>query len=264
MFHAKGHTRVLDAVHKAVQTVIEHPADSRRDSAALPFVTISRQAGTDGGAIAQSLTTRLNALLGDPEDGWHCWGRELVEQIAADNGMSAELVDAVAEGPQRHWWDLMINDLFSALPSLVTSGTEFKVYRDVAQAIRALAMLGHAVIIGRGGMCITRGLPNGLHVCLVAPLEYRIEQVARRDHLSHEHAAEQVRKTDQNRERLYKHFWPQVRLCSDLFSVTFNVAALSADQIVSAVAAMIGTPALANQPLFVPLAPDVHTAVGHR
>ena len=45
-----------------------------------------------------------------------------------------------------------------------------EVQKKISVAIRELALVGKAILIGRGGACITGDLHPGVHVRLVAPL----------------------------------------------------------------------------------------------
>lgn len=58
--------------------------------------------------------------------------------------------------------------------------------------IRALAISGRAVIVGRGGVFLTAGMPGGIHLRIVAPVRHRITHMAERDGISQEAAAEKV------------------------------------------------------------------------
>jgi hypothetical protein len=124
-----------------------------------PFVTIAREAGAGGRSLSHALADALNQR--DDTTRWRAFDRELVEKVAADHQISETLVESL-EKKTRSWLD-----------ELLVSGPEssFGVYRRVAATIRALAEVGGAVIVGRGGVFVTEGLPGGIHIRLVAPLE---------------------------------------------------------------------------------------------
>jgi hypothetical protein len=116
---------------------------------------------------------------------------------------------------------------------------EFAVYRRVAHTIRGLATLGGAIVVGRGGVFITRGLPGGVHVRLVAPLVDRIENMARRLDCSTAEATRWVTEVDRNREAFYRRHWPDKVLTPETFTVTLNTAGLTEEQMVAAVLPLI-------------------------
>jgi hypothetical protein len=55
----------------------------------------------------------------------------------------------------------------------------------------------------------------------------------------HKHAANEVRRIDQNRESFYKRYWPDTPLSPSIFTATFNSAAMSDEKMVEAVLPLI-------------------------
>jgi len=198
-----------------------------------PFITISRQAGAGGRALAARLVDRLNAI--DPGDlPWKVWDNELVERVAAEHHLPASCVAALED--QKPSW------LEEALGSLTLSGNspdEATVFRRMATAIRALAELGRVVIVGRGGAYLTADMPGGVHVRLVAPVGFRIAKTAKAKGLSPDAAAAWVRETDRARESFYRRHWPARPLTAEAFTMTLNTASLSIPQQVDAVLAAL-------------------------
>src|SRR5690606_37104 len=90
-----------------------------------PFVTISRQAGAGAWTLAQELVAHLNEVDRGAVP-WTCWDRELVEKVAADHNISAELVESLERG-SRSW----LMDLLSGF-SFHEGTDQFAVYRRVA------------------------------------------------------------------------------------------------------------------------------------
>ncbi len=196
------------------------------------YVTISRQAGTGGKSLAKELAQAINCLQLH-EDAWYAWDRELVDKVAAEHHIEPEFVEAL-EDSGHHWF----SEFIASLSSQEQPG-EFKVYRRVAMTVRALAIAGRAIIVGRGGVFITAGLPGGLHVRLVAPFESRVHRMADRLHISPEQAAVKVRETDHNRMAFYRRYWPDKNVGTESFALTFNTAELTDQQMVDSILALI-------------------------
>ncbi|MGD1277695.1 MAG: cytidylate kinase-like family protein [Tepidisphaeraceae bacterium] len=213
-----------------------HPGSTAKSVA--PFVTISRSAGAGGKQLAEALVDRLTAMdpAGQP---WTSWDRELVEKVAADHGISRDLIESITE-INRTWLDRFFDDIATNFAS--SHASEFKVYRRVASTIRALAQAGHVVVVGRGGVYITRDMPGGVHVRLVAPLEQRIANIAHRMGYSHEQAARYVRDTDRAREHFCREHFLGELFAPERFSVTFNTSMLSTDQIVDCIVTLLKPP----------------------
>lgn len=224
----------LNPIVAAVRSHI-HVIGDRPDAAeqSPPFVTISREAGAGGRTLMRGLVERLNELdppqLGHP--AWTGFDKELVEKVSQDHHLHQTLVAMLGE--QTHSW---LHDVFAGLSSMTT---ETQVYRRVAETIRGLAQGGRAVIVGRGGVFITQNMPRGVHIQIVAPFEHRVEQMARSLNCDHKHAASEVRRIDQNREAFYKRYWPDIPLSPNIFTATFNSAAISEEKMVEAVLPLI-------------------------
>jgi len=154
--------------------------------------------GSEPSLWAAQLASRLRGgFIEDLEDASHSWFKEFIGSISSPNHPD-----------------------------------ELHVYHGVARSIRRLAEAGRSVIVGRGGVFITEGLPGGLHIRLVAPLRFRILQMAQRLGGSIREAAEIVDETDRNRCAFYHRYWPKKTVDSDTFTVTLNTAELSEQQMV--------------------------------
>ena len=199
-----------------------------------PFFTISREVGAGGNTLAQALVLALNRHVDAGERPWEAYDRELVEKVAADHHISSSLIASL--GDSGHSW---FREVLSGLPGDSAEPSEFNLYRRVAQTIRALAQAGRVVLVGRGGVYITHRMPGGIHVRLVAPLEHRVNNMARQLNLNPGAAADHVRRLDKNRAAFYHHYWPQFQLTPDTFTITFNTAQLTEDQMTDTLATLM-------------------------
>lgn len=190
---------------------------------ARPFVTISRQGGAGGHTVGQLLVDRLNALDGG-EVPWTLWDRDLVEKVAADHHIAQELVESLEE-TSRSWVE-------EFLASLAIEGneTEARIYQMVASSIRALAQRGRVVIVGRGGVYITRSMPAGVHLRLVAPLAYRAKHTAEQLKMSADEAMTHVHRIDKARSAFYHRYWPREVVDADAFTAVINAAMVSEER----------------------------------
>ncbi len=215
------------------------PPQQPQQPPALPFITISRQAGAGGHSLAKCLVDRMNML--DPgEQPWTSWDRELVEKVAADHHISKKLIESMEESNHSWFEEFLAGLSFNGSEQFVS---ETKVYQRVAVTIRTLAQAGRVAIVGRGGMYLTRNMPGGVHIRLVAPLDYRIDHMAKLSNVSRETAAAQVRQLDRNRETFYGRFWPRETLAPENFTMVLNTASLSDERMVDCIVPLI--PAMA-------------------
>ncbi|MGE5609410.1 MAG: AAA family ATPase [Bacillota bacterium] len=219
---ASQNIRPIIAAIRSVPVPPKSPSDQSQPTRAAPFITISREPGagglTLGKALAEALTTS------DPEQRpWTCWDRELVEKVAAEYHLPQNMVESLEE--TRHSWlaDLLESLSFSDRAPATDEAT---IYARVAETIRAMARAGRVIIVGRGGVFVTRHMPAGIHVRLVAPLEYRIAFMAKLRSISSEAAVAYVKEVDHNRRAFFERHWPGESLKSEAFTLTMNSAAI--------------------------------------
>ncbi len=221
----------------AIRTVPVPPQPGKRlpEPPPAPFITISRQPGAGAWSLAQQLSDALNQIV-PAEQPWTCWDRELVEKVATDHHLSARLIDSLED--RGHSW---LSDFLESL-SFSDSGQqadESKVYSRVAASIRALAQTGRVVIVGRGGVFITRRMPGGIHVRLIAPVEQRVAFLARHYQLPPDKAAARVKELERNRHAFYRRYWPAESLGPETFTVTFNTASVDPPAMIDMLVALV-------------------------
>jgi cytidylate kinase len=153
-----------------------------------PVVTVSREYGALGAAIAREVAARL---------GFECWDRELVEAVATGLDRPAPLLEALDE---RH--HSMVLELLAALLHKDEVGAgEYR--EELVTVIRAIAKRGSAVIVGRGGQLVVPPR-SALRVRVIAPLSARVDGIARRHGLSREAAERRVHEVDRERAAFMK------------------------------------------------------------
>jgi cytidylate kinase len=228
----------------SLRTVEVRPAaDTRgwRKHAAPPFVTISADAGTGGHALGRMLAERLTRLeqklsyAHEAEHPWQFLDRALVERIAADHHLSADLIESLEHSS--HTW---IDELFAGLSGSAKappSGTAL--VRRVAEIVRAVSQAGHVVLVGLAGVFITQNMPGGIHLRLVAPLDHRVAATAGERSMSIKDATRLVKADDDERYAFFRTYWPNQPLSDDLFHLTLNTARLTPEQMLQAILPLV-------------------------
>lgn len=206
-----------------------------------PFITISREPGAGARTLARRLADALNSSDVGQNHPWTLWDRELVEKVASDHNLSKELVASLED--ERGSWllDLLGGVAFSEAPE------EARIYKRVAQTIRALAQVGRVVIVGRGGVFVTRDMPAGIHLRLTAPREWRIAQMAGQLGVSQRVAARRVDELEKSREAFLRRHWPKEAHSPLAFTLTINTALLGAEQIVAMITALVRSSMVARR-----------------
>jgi len=161
-----------------------------------PFLTISRQFGCYGFSLGLLLLDILNEET--EETAWQIYHKDILAKLAAETNLAADVLEQ-----QRRNKPSMFGELLQSFKrDRVPSG--YEVRNRMTAIIRALAIEGHAIIIGQGGAGATQGLTNGLSVRLEAPEQWRVKQIAFRETLSETEAKLRVRAKEREREYLRK------------------------------------------------------------
>jgi len=191
-----------------------------------PVITVSRLTGCDGREVAAELVAKLNLRFNTNK--WKWVDKDIIYHAAHELRTDTHRVETYYQGFGMSDISQMIM-AFSG--TFVTDSCVKKAHREV---VTSSARDGYAVIIGRGGVAITREMTNSLHVKLVAPLPWRIDNVTKKKEMSAEKAEEYIVETDEKRHKLIIDFLDKKPLCLDyLFDVTLNRGSFSIDQISS-------------------------------
>ncbi len=151
-----------------------------------PVVTISRELGCPAKSLASSLTDHLNRLkkVYAKDHPWRWISKEILQESARELEVDSSQIQHVFDYKSRG----VLEDLLLA-QSKDYYKSDLKIRTTIARVIRRFANEGNAIIVGRGGVAITRDIPKSLHVFLEAPLEWRAIRVAEK----HDYTIEQAR-----------------------------------------------------------------------
>ncbi len=210
-----------------------------------PFITISREYGCDALPLALQLVETLNAQF-QPVVPWVAYDRELLDRVASELHLRREIVESL-DGVRRG----AMTELFDAV--LNRKVDEAVLFRKLAEIVRTLAVHGHSVLVGRGGYLLTQDLKTGLHVRLVAPRAWRIENVARLRKMPHEDAERIVTVGERERARFLQTYFlhdPLRPVLHDLVinNAQFNVAQMTGI-VLAALAARFGKTPVGTAPI---------------
>lgn len=189
-----------------------------------PVITISRMTGCDGREVAASLVNRLNLKYNTSK--WRWIDKDIIYHAAHELRTDTQRVETYFQG-------LSMNDMSEMIMAFSGSFvTESSVKKAIREVVLTMAREGHAVIIGRGGVSITQGIPGALHVRLVAPLNWRVENVKKKKGMLADKAEKYVAETDEKRSKLITEFLDRKPVNLDtLFDVTLNRSSFSVDQL---------------------------------
>lgn len=199
------------------------------------LITISREYGACGSFVAQRVAIELD---------WRLVDNQLVEEVAARAGMSADEVSEKEErGPT--FVERLARVLTVATPEVLGPSTAELPEQEEARLVRlteqvvAEAAQNHAVLVGRAAGAVIGQKEKALHVRLVASATYRAAVIAKRLGVSIEEAQKRVRDVDAHRARYHKQYYNRDWADPHHYHLTLNTELLgiegSAALIVAAV-----------------------------
>jgi cytidylate kinase len=170
------------------------------------LITVEREFGSGGADFAQHLGERL---------GWRVVDRCLIEEVAAEAGVSAELAEQCDE--QLDPWYHRLGKAFwhGGIESLSSSDNDqntFDAERMVAlqrERVLAAAKQGECVIVGRGAASILTTYPGAFHVFVFASPRRKVAWMRERFPEKAEQAEEEIEAGDRRRAAYIRRFYGQ-------------------------------------------------------
>ncbi|MEE4114680.1 MAG: cytidylate kinase-like family protein [Marinilabiliaceae bacterium] len=200
---------------------IPHPVDNKNCG---PIITISRQTGCDAVLTARKLVERLNREYSTTK--WHWVDKQILIEAAKELKTDSARVRSYLEGSEFSG----LSDMINAISGDYISNARIR--KAISRVVISICQTGYAVLVGRGGVAITRQLEKALHIRLVAPFYWRVENIIRKRKFGIEEAEEFVVDTDEKRHNLILNFLDKKPLNIDyLFDATINRSSYSVDQL---------------------------------
>lgn len=208
-----------------------------------PVITISRQTGCGARGIAWAICEKLNNSspsvktdgnkrngLSVKTDGkWKYVNREILQESAEQLNLNLAALKSVIDDKNRGIMDQIVEAL-----STHSHKSDQKILKTVHDVIRQFGNNGKVIIIGRGGASICKDIKLSLHVKLIAPVEWRIEEIARRLDFSKAYATEYVKKRDGERELLVTKLFGKTPDCT-AFDIEINRSRFTENELADAI-----------------------------
>jgi cytidylate kinase len=155
----------------------------------VPVIAVSRELGAGGTDIAKLVAQELDFAYYD---------RELIDEVAEQLESDREHVERQETGPH----DAVSDILLSFMDRRHVPDTVY--LRSLVRVLHRVAQEGRVVIVGRGAGCVLSG---ALRVRIVAPVDVRVERIARLRQLDEKEARHAVRESDQAQTRFLRAFF---------------------------------------------------------
>ena len=174
------------------------------------IITIGRQHGSNGHAVAETLAKRLHIP---------CYSKEIVDRAARDTNFSHEVI--------RSYDEKRISPFMAPSTHFFGMDEGFRLNMQIASAqfdaIRNLANEGDAVFVGRCADYVLRGREDVVRVFLMADMPYRIKTVMGRKDITKDQAKKLIKEVDKDRASYYRYYTDQSWGESGCYDLCLNV-----------------------------------------
>ena len=177
-------------------------------------VTISRRMGSGARIVAAKLAESL---------GWSLWDKELLNAITEHAHVSSRIVEAFDERTVSEI-EVFARHIFGD-----SEMGGFIYARHLAKAVKAIAELGNAIILGRGANFI---LPEALNIRIDASDEHRIRNMMSYENLTRDEARTKIYQSDRERDHFLTSVFGRERVENAHYDLTIWMDEFSTDNAV--------------------------------
>jgi CMP/dCMP kinase len=180
-------------------------------------ITVEREYGAGGGAIARKLADRL---------GWKLWDDELACEIARLARVDQAAVERLDERCDPLFYRLMKVFMRGSLEqSIAIGGMEHfdadSMVRFMTRVIAGAASEGNSVIVGRGAPFLLRDRDDSFHVFVYAPLEEKLHRL-RAAGKTESQALEEIANVDRERVIFVRKYFDMDWPTRELYHLMIN------------------------------------------
>ncbi len=180
-----------------------------------PVITISRLTGCDARQVAAILADELNRKYGTTK--WKWVDKDIIYAIAKELNTDTQRVENFYKGFELSNLSEMI---------MAFSGgfvTDLRVKKAIKDVVLSMCKEGFLILVGRGGAALAHEITDALHIRLVAPFYWRVDNVMKKKNMNIEAAETYVVDTDEKRFNLIRSFLDKKTMNIDhLFDATLN------------------------------------------
>lgn len=189
-----------------------------------PVITLSRLTGCDARQIAGILVDDLNRKYGTTK--WRWIDKDLIYAIAKELNTDTLRVENFYKGNELS----NISEMIMAFSGGFVS--DLRVKKAIKDVVLSICKEGFIILVGRGGVSIAHEISDSLHIRLIAPFYWRVENVMKKKQMDIETAEEYVVDTDEKRFILIQNFLDKKPLNIDyLFDATLNRSSFTLQEI---------------------------------
>jgi len=188
----------------------------------MAIITISRQLGSGGNAIASKLAKSL---------GYNLVEKARIHEMVTDYGQFRTELEKVINEEKPRFLDRFFRSQ--------------EIYLDLLQClIYDIASIGDVIIMGRGGHMILKDVPGILRVKVISPHELRVKRVMEDQGVSRETAEELVYQNDRERTGFMRYLFDIDEADPNFYDLVINTGHLSIQTAVDLIMEAVKAPEL--------------------
>jgi len=180
--------RLYQLIQEHMPKLVFPNSDKESYRGPLPIITISREMGSGGKAIANLVAKRLGKL-------WKVYDQEIIEEIAREAHLEKKLVKTIDE-KKIPLVDELIAEVFGRR-FLSMSGY----YKHLIRVLSLIGQQGNAIILGRGANFI---FPHSLKIRVICDMNQRITWEMTYENISRGEAIKRIEESDEERADFVK------------------------------------------------------------
>jgi cytidylate kinase len=190
-------------------------------------ITISREYGCPGILVSTELSKELSKIQSKE---WSVVDKQIISQAAEELDIPPGLIEKISKHkPAGIFEELFLSFSDTHLPS------DIKVKKTIARILRTVALHGNVIILGRGGVVLSRDIKKSLHIHLHAPVSWRVGRVKVLENITSDNEAIGRIKTVDSERVFLKNYFAGETIDNNIFDVSFNCKYITADEIVHSI-----------------------------
>ena len=114
---------------------------------------------------------------------------------------------------------------------------DIKIKKTIGEVIKTFAERGHVIIVGRAGASICHDIPKSLHIRMIAPLEFRMNEVSRKYMISLHDAEKKIHEIEKQRKAFRDQFMNKKE--KEMFDVYYNFMTCTEEEILQSIVKLV-------------------------
>lgn len=180
-----------------------------------PVITISREFGARGGALAKKLSKHIDFKV---------WDKELLTAITKETGADERFIASLDERRRK----LIEDALYGSFLGSKHSNTHY--FRSLMRVVQTIGVHGKGILVGRGSNYIIDS-PDALRIRIVCPIETRIAYIAKLEGISEKNAEKIINARDAERADFIRHYFKRDSANPGDYDLVLNSGVFNIDQL---------------------------------